>query len=154
MINIFADRVIQFRKCKIPQILFCMSCNEASLIIKENVTKLEDKYKNELHLRALRVNWSDLCAEFNLPPDINFRTMFYLRYGLTIGLIDNPDYNTLEKFFLYCNEVCLKIKKSSLDINKEHFYSMADKINKYNIRIYSPECPIFQFVEEISKDLG
>lgn len=145
MIDVHAEKISFFSRCRKPQILICWWDSGQSIIIKENVLKLEKENKSEMGLRILRVCWDDLIKQYNPPPHISPSTIFYMREGFTVGTIENPDYETLKNFYLYCNTIIINFKNLSnlkIDAEMPHLKYARDK---YNMKILSPDCSVYQF---------
>lgn len=141
-----ANNIIICRNKYISQILFCMvEGNTKCKDIMNNVKKLEEKYL--LSLQAIWVKWDDLYELYKPPKNINCYTVFFLRFGYTIGTVQNPDYRILEKFFLKCLDISVSIK--SQQIGFSILPLTEEDIEKYDIKLNLPGVLVYNFIKDI-----
>lgn len=151
MIEISPQEVKKYKFQNIPSLLFSWMEGDANCINNEICLKmLQDMYKRETKINILKVSWIELNSIFKIPTYVNRYTIFYLRYGLTAGTIENQDIHTLKNFFLKCNEISFNLKYPSLKYPPVTVF-IEDPFNRYNIRLFSKLSLEYQF-EEKPKD--
>lgn len=148
MLDIKAKNIPLHKKSDMPNILFSwIEGDKFCDKIKENIQILEEFYSKEMDIMVIRVKWEELISLYEIPYHITPYTVFYLRFGYTIGNIENPTFEILTDFFVECDFVSLQLKNPSL-INKEPPKIIKDHNNQFKIQIFSKLCPVYQFIEK------
>lgn len=147
MMDIEAKNIILYRyRTKAHIIVSYVENDPQNQKLIEIVKIFENSHLNDAAI--LQVHWDDLVSEFCPPLNIDKYTVFHMQYGHTIGTIQNPDLPILHKFFNICSEIGLKIKtKNNNNIFKSPL--TKDEIFKYNIKLKTPGCLVYQFIQEL-----
>lgn len=144
MIEIIANFIEIYKMSDIPHILVSwVEGDEECEKIKNFAKKIELDFYREVGIKIIKVEWNDLSTEYSLPAYINHHTVFYLRYGYTVGTIYKPNFQILNKFILKCDEVSLQLRNPFG--NQKIFSPINDPQNVFRIQIISPQCQIYQF---------
>lgn len=150
--------IFQYRRKPTPNILFpIIKDDEISMNLQKNLSTLELEKSTNDKLKVLMLDWNQLKNSFEFPPNITPYSIFYLRFGYTIGIIDNPNLEELNFFYQECNNVSKNIVgdfSTNQATNKLPIPASIKDFAHSKMKIYSKECPVYQFRKTVKPKKG